>query len=61
VAAGVVLAAWAALTLALHARNAVWETDLALWADAVSKSPAKARPHANLGYALAVQGGARRR
>jgi tetratricopeptide (TPR) repeat protein len=51
----VVLAAvWAALAVALHRRNAVWETQLALWSDTVAKSPAKAGPHLNLGYALRV-------
>jgi len=32
-------------------RNLVWETEIALWADAVEKSPDKARPHNNLGSA----------
>ncbi len=56
VSAGVALAAWAALAVALHARNAVWETNVALWTDAAAKSPAKARPHAALGFALAERG-----
>ena len=56
VSAAVGLAACAALALALHARNAAWESDLALWRDAVAKAPGKARPHAGLAYALAVRG-----
>ncbi len=46
------LALWTVLAIALHRRNAVWESRLALWTDAVSKSPAKARPNMNLGFAL---------
>lgn len=34
------------------ARNRVWNDDLLLWRDTVSKSPGKARPHYNLGVAL---------
>jgi len=49
-----------ALTLALMgltlARNRVWRSDLALWTDAVSKSPNKARPLNNLGAALFARG-----
>jgi tetratricopeptide (TPR) repeat protein len=45
-----------ALALALAAftlrRNAVWESDVTLWADSASKSPNKFRPHLNLGSAL---------
>jgi tetratricopeptide (TPR) repeat protein len=32
-------------------RNTVWKTNLSLWYDVVQKSPAKARPHINLGVA----------
>ena len=32
-------------------RNTVWKTKLSLWYDVVQKSPAKARPHLNLGIA----------
>jgi len=53
IAAGAV---WLALAAALHRRNAVWETELAYWTDAVSKSPGKARPRLGLGWALARQG-----
>jgi tetratricopeptide (TPR) repeat protein len=52
----IVAAVWAAQALALHRRNAVWETQLALMADAVAKSPEKAGPHLSLGYALRVAG-----
>jgi hypothetical protein len=38
------------------ARNRVWRSDLALWTDAVGKSPNKARPWFNLGTALAELG-----
>jgi tetratricopeptide (TPR) repeat protein len=50
VAAGALAAL--ALAAATHARNAVWETNESLWRDAVAKSPAKPRPHLNLGQAL---------
>jgi tetratricopeptide (TPR) repeat protein len=48
-----VLAAWA---LAVHARNAAWETREALWRDAVEKSPEKARPYLSLGWAYRRSG-----
>lgn len=54
VAAGLLLVA--ALGMATHDRNAVWVTGESLWRDAVAKSPAKPRPHLNLGQALAEQG-----
>jgi tetratricopeptide (TPR) repeat protein len=44
------------LSGATLARNRVWASDLALWSDAVSKSPGKARPWFNLGTALAELG-----
>jgi tetratricopeptide (TPR) repeat protein len=34
-------------------RNRIWINDLTLWSDSVAKSPRKARPHNNLGKALA--------
>ncbi len=46
----------AALTAATWARNEVWSTRVALWTDAVEKSPAKARPHAALGWSYALRG-----
>jgi tetratricopeptide (TPR) repeat protein len=48
-AAGV--AAWCALAITLHHRNAVWETRLALWTDSVAKGPHNWRAHMNLGWA----------
>jgi tetratricopeptide (TPR) repeat protein len=39
------------LSSATFARNSVWQTRLSLWADAMSKSPNKARPHLYLGHA----------
>jgi tetratricopeptide (TPR) repeat protein len=56
VAAVAVGGIWIALAVALHRRNAVWETELAYWSDAVSKSPGKARPRLGLGGALARNG-----
>jgi tetratricopeptide (TPR) repeat protein len=38
-----------------YERNSVWADDVALWKDCVEKSPNKARPHYNLGLALAKQ------
>ena len=37
-------------------RNSVWNDKISLWSDCVAKSPEKARPHNNLGYALKQQG-----
>jgi tetratricopeptide (TPR) repeat protein len=45
-----------ALAVATWTRNAVWTTQVALWSDAAAKSPAKARPFQNLGWAF-KQGG----
>jgi Flp pilus assembly protein TadD len=39
-----------------YERNSVWADDLILWRDCVEKSPKKARPHNNLGIALASRG-----
>ena len=36
-----------------YERNSVWGDNVTLWTDCVEKSPGKARPHYNLGYALA--------
>jgi Flp pilus assembly protein TadD len=49
IAAAVALSA--VLGVATWRRNAVWGTELSIWADAVSKSPRKSRPHDNLGLA----------
>jgi tetratricopeptide (TPR) repeat protein len=51
-----VLAAWTALAVATHRRNAVWETRLAFWSDAAARSPGKARVHLGLGEALSARG-----
>jgi tetratricopeptide (TPR) repeat protein len=50
VAAGLILAA--VLGVATWKRNEVWSSEVALWTDAVAKSPAKARPRHNLGVSL---------
>ncbi len=42
--------------VASHARNEVWQSDLSLWSDVVSKSPGKARDHYNLGLIYAKRG-----
>lgn len=38
-----------------YERNTVWQSRVRLWEDAVAKSPEKARPHHNLGHALAEE------
>jgi tetratricopeptide (TPR) repeat protein len=38
-----------------YGRNKVWQNEITLWEDVVMKSPKKARPHNNLGYAYAEQ------
>lgn len=48
-----VIAVFSTLT---YRRNAVWADDVMLWEDTVQKSPAKSRPHANLGMAYANRG-----
>lgn len=40
-------------SIATYQRNKVWESDLTLWQDVVSKSPTKARGYANLGLSYA--------
>ncbi|MGZ3648967.1 MAG: tetratricopeptide repeat protein [Syntrophales bacterium] len=37
-------------------RNTVWRSEIALWEDAARKSPAKLRPHQNLGTYYSMQG-----
>jgi len=44
------------LTLATVDRNSVYKNEIALWRDTVKKSPDKARPHNNLGFALEKRG-----
>jgi tetratricopeptide (TPR) repeat protein len=55
-AGAAVLAAWLALAAALHARNAVWESTLALWTDATAGGRGTARAHVGLGVARAALG-----
>lgn len=50
------IAAVVGLSLAAHLRNGVWQSEETLWADVVKKSPAKARPHNNLGVVYYKQG-----
>ena len=38
------------------ARNAIYSDPVVFWTDAVNKSPAKSRPHVNLGHAYFVAG-----
>lgn len=44
------------LCLLTYQRNQLYQDRLLLWSDAVLKSPNKARPHNNLGYAYALHG-----
>ena len=44
----------AVLCLFTYQRNLLYQDRLLLWSDAVRKSPHKARPHNNLGYAYAL-------
>lgn len=46
----------ACLGLLTFHRNLIWKDDLSLWQDTAAKSPAKARPHHNLGLAWAERG-----
>lgn len=54
--AGAAAAALVALGWATHARNEVWRDPVALWAEAVERSPGKSRAHYNLGNALLEEG-----
>lgn len=47
---------WTALAVALHRRNAVWESELAFWNDVVAKSPGKGRPYLGRGVAKGRNG-----
>lgn len=51
-ASSVAIAVCLALWVALQRRNAVWETEVALWTDVVAKSPGKVRGHLDLAHAL---------
>ena len=44
------------LCLCTYQRNQLYQDRLLLWSDAVRKSPNKARPHNNLGYAYSLHG-----
>jgi protein O-mannosyl-transferase len=44
------------LSFFTYERNLLYQDRLLLWSDAVQKSPNKARPHNNLGYAYALHG-----
>jgi hypothetical protein len=39
-----------------YARNSLWSSHIGMWKDTVEKSPRKARPHNNLGYAYFAKG-----
>jgi tetratricopeptide (TPR) repeat protein len=52
----VAIAILAALAVMLYERTKVWQSRKSLWSDVVAKSPGKARPHMNLGHALAMEG-----
>ncbi|HEV7735048.1 MAG TPA: tetratricopeptide repeat protein [Candidatus Binatia bacterium] len=45
-----------ALGVATHARNRIYQDDLALWQDAVAKAPGNARAWLNAGHAAMVRG-----
>jgi Flp pilus assembly protein TadD len=51
--AGLLCLAVVVLCVWTYQRNRVWESDLSMWTDVVNKAPGKARPHLNLGLALA--------
>ncbi len=56
-APGIVVAAAATALAALTvARNGVYQTSPAIWRDTVDQSPANARAHCNLGFALKTEG-----
>ena len=52
----VTAAVWLVLAYGLDVRNAVYQDNVSLWRDAVSKSPGKARPHFSLAHALDARG-----
>ena len=53
---GIVGCMIALLAMAAFQRNKVWKNDLVLWEDVVQKSPHKARPSNNFGFALDKEG-----
>lgn len=54
--AGLVAATWLVLAGLLHARNAVWESRRALWADATAKNLVNPRAWRNLEMAASLEG-----
>jgi hypothetical protein len=54
--AGFATAMVLALCFFTYQRNQLYHDQIRLWSDAVLKSPNKARPHNNLGYAHTIQG-----
>ena len=53
---GVLCTAVIVFALWTYERNKAWSSKITLWSDCVNKSPGKARPHSNLGRALAEKG-----
>ena len=56
VAAGAVAVILLALGGSTYARNRVWQNEIRLWQDVITKSPLKGRPHFNLGVAYTREG-----
>jgi len=54
--AALIVVSLVALAPVTLARNRLWNSDVALWSDAVQKSPGKGRAHYNLGVAWAREG-----
>jgi Flp pilus assembly protein TadD len=54
--AGLFSAAIMVLAVTAHARNGVWKDEISLWEDAALKSPARLRPHQNLGTYYSMKG-----
>jgi len=55
-AAALVAVVWLGLAAALHARNAVWESAMALWSDATAAGRGTSRAHLSLGTRLLDRG-----
>jgi len=53
---GLFSAAIIVLAVTAHARNGVWKDEISLWEDAARKSPARLRPHQNLGTYYSMKG-----
>jgi len=47
---------FAIFSIATYRRNLIWRDDITLWEDTVKRSPKKARPYNNLGFAYGQQG-----